>query len=220
MLRRFNARFLFLCSLFALGLPPLCVAQESTADRVESALGAALKEKAPPSYVSMTPGQRFKRYFKDVFLNPGSLVANSAVAGFGQWRDSPKEWGEGAQGYGLRIASAYGEHVVRESLIYGSSSVLHEDDRYFRLGAEGGSFKARLKYAAISTVMARRDDGSRCFSISKVSGFAGASMISRIWQPQSTNGPASAASNFASSMGVAVGFNVAREFLPDLFHRK
>ena len=168
-------------------------------------------------FMPMTEAQRFRRYVKDT-LTPVSLVTSAVVAGIGQWEDHPKEWGQGAEGFGRRYASAYAEHVVRETLIFGASSALHEDNRYIRSGQSG--FGARLRYAIESTFLARRDDGSRCFSFSRVGGFAGAAVISRLWQPPSTGGAGSAAGNFASSMGVAVGFNVAREFLPSLLHRK
>jgi hypothetical protein len=65
-----------------------------------------------------------------------------------------------------------------------------------------------------STFLARRDDGSRRISYSRIVAFAGAALISRLWQPRSTNSLHSAALNFGTSMGVAAGFDVAREFWP------
>jgi hypothetical protein len=34
----------------------------------------------------------------------------------------------------LRFGSSYAEHIVQETLMYGASSALHEDNRYVRSG--------------------------------------------------------------------------------------
>ena len=165
----------------------------------------------------MTERERLRRYLTDT-VNPVSLLSSAASAGIGQWRDRPPEWNQGGLGYGRRIGSAYAEHIVRQTLMFGASSVLHEDNRYFRCADAG--IKARVGYAVESTVLARHDDGSRHVSISKIGAFGGAALISRTWQPASSGGLRNAASNFGISLAVAAGFEVAREFLPDLLHRK
>jgi hypothetical protein len=49
---------------------------------------------------------------------------------------------------------------------------------------------------------------------------AGSSLISRAWQPPSSAKLSSAGINFGASLGSAMGFQVAHEFLPFLWHRK
>jgi hypothetical protein len=102
--------------------------------------------------------------------------------------------------------------------MYGFSSLLHEDNRYLPSGETATG--RRLKYALESSVLARHDDGTRPISISKLGAFVGAALISRTWQPHSSRGFGGAASNVGTTMGVAAGFDVLREFLPDLLHRK
>jgi hypothetical protein len=85
------------------------------------------------------------------------------------------------------------------------------------ISGESG-FLPRLKCALVGTVLARRDDGSRCFSFSRAGSVTATAAISRIWQPPSTSGPENAVSAFGVSLGVDAGFNVAREFFPRLFH--
>jgi len=147
-----------------------------------------------------------------------SFISTAASAGWGQWRNRPEEWKQGARGYGLRYGSGYAQRITREALILGASSILHEDNRYFASRQTG--FGPRLKYALESTFLARKDDGTRRFAFSQVGGMAGASLISRTWQPNSTGSMRSAGLNFATGLGVAAGFNVAREFVPRLFHSK
>ena len=194
------------------------MAQTPDADR-------AIEQKTPenvnppppgqPAFVPMTESQRLREFLKDT-VSPLSLVNSAASAGLGQARDRPKEWKQGAEGYGMRYGSAFAEHIVRETLEFGASSLLHEDNRYIPSGQAGA--KARIAYAVESTFLARRDDGSRRLSYSRIGAFAGAAFISRLWQPHSTAGARSATINFGTTIGIATGFNVAREFLPRVFH--
>jgi hypothetical protein len=185
-----------------------CLAQtQNSADRMTNLGGAGSQPGAAP----ITGGDRLRWYLRST-ISPLSFVTSAASAGFGQWRDRPKEWREGAEGYGLRFASSYGEHVVRETLAFGASTVLHEDNRYLR--SEESDIRPRIRYAVGSTFLARRDDGSRRVSFSRIGAFAGAALISRLWQPKSTHSPRGAAVNFGTSIGIAAAFNVVREFWP------
>jgi hypothetical protein len=144
-----------------------------------------------------------------------SLVSGAASAGWGQAWHRPKEWQLGAEGYGMRYGSGYAQRIVRETLMYGSASLLHEDNRYFRSTASTNG--GRLKHALLSTILARKDDGSSTFAYSRLGSMLGGSLISRTWQPVSTGSVNSAFLNFGTSVGVAAGFNVVKEFLPRKF---
>jgi hypothetical protein len=166
-----------------------------------------------PSFIPMTQSDRVHYYFKSTF-NATSILASTAAAGIAQWQDSPTEWHQGAEGYGKRLGSIYAKHIVRQTIAFGASSVLHEDNRYIPSGRSG--FGTRLKYAIVSTLLARRDDGTQRLSFSRIGSTAGAVFVSRLWQPPSANTTGHAATSFGVSMGTQIGFNVAREFL----HRK
>ena len=159
----------------------------------------------------MTEKERLKQYFKNT-VNPVDLMRAGAAAGIGQWRNVPHEWGEGERGYQFRYESAVGEHIVKETLEYGASSLFQEDNR-FRPSGESG-FGTRLKYGISSAFSARHNDGSRHFSYSRILAFAGAALISRRWQPHSTSSLGSAGYNFAAMCGAAAGFSVLQEFWP------
>ena len=77
---------------------------------------------------------------------------------------------------------------------------------------------SRIKYAIGSTFLARRDDGSRRLAFSRLGASAGTAFLSRRWQPRSTNSTGDALTSFGIAMGAEAGFNVAREFLPSIFH--
>jgi hypothetical protein len=186
--------------------PPGALAQVTTTNHAN-----------PQPYIALTPEDRWHLYLRDV-ANPLALVASNASAGINQWRDVPFEWGQGGSGFGRRLASSYSNHLVDSTLLFGASSLLHEDNRYIRSNLQGTG--RRMRYAVLSTFLARRDNGTRKVSISRIGAFGATALISRAWQPESTASPQSAASSFAISIAVSTGFHVAQEFLPALFHRK
>jgi hypothetical protein len=166
---------------------------------------------SPPSYTPMTEKERLRQYMKDV-VSPVSFLTSAASAGIGQWRESPREWREGARGYGLRYASSFGEHIVKESLVLGLASAMKEDDRFVPSLRSG--IGARTKYAVAEAFLARRSDGSKRLSFSKIGACAGAVLLSRLWQPPSLRNARSAEINFGTSIAAGVGMDVAREFWP------
>lgn len=162
------------------------------------------------TFTPMTGSDRLKRYLKDT-ASPLALLRSAASAGIGQWENRPKEWKQGSRGYGLRYGSSFAEHIVNTTLASSVAAALGEDNRYLRSGESG--FGARSEYALESTFLARRNDGTRRLSVSRIVGFAGAALISRLWQPRSTRGLRYAGFNFGTEIGAAAGFNFAREFL-------
>ena len=174
----------------------------------------------PREFAPMTRSERFANYATSL-ADPGSILSAAASAGIRQATNSPKEWGGGAEAYGDRIGSAFAQHVIQNTLMAGSAFALHEDNRYFASGQSG--FLRRVKYAVRGTLMARHDDGHQSLSFSRIGGTAGAAFISRIWQPPSATTAGDGAVSFGISMGSQAGFNIFREFWPDMkrrFHKK
>ena len=195
----------FVC-LIALAAP-LAVAQ--TADPGGS--GTPAPPSTQPSYSPLTGDERLHRYVQSM-VGPMSWVTGAFSAGFGQLRNRPEEWGQGARGFGLRMGSGFATRVTRETIGYGVAGLLHEDNRFFR--SEETTTGGRLKDAILGTFTARHDDGTQHVSVSKFSSWFGSAMISRTWQPPSTGAVSSGFQNFGTQIGVAMGFNVVKEFLP------
>ena len=168
-----------------------------------------------PEFVPMTQRERWQHYFRSTG-DPIAMVMSAAGAGITQWQDSPTEWGQGATGYTRRLGNAYAQHIIRQTMMFGASSVLHEDNRYLVSGES--AVGSRIKYAIESTFLARRDDGRRRLAFSRFGATAGTAFLSRRWQPRSTNSTGDALTSFGIAMGAQAGFNVAREFLPGVFH--
>jgi hypothetical protein len=173
----------------------------------------AISSPPPPEFAPMTRSERLSNYLVGI-ADGESLIRAAASAGIAQAKGTPKEWGGGAEGYGERMGNAYAQHVIHRTLQYGISAALHEDNRYFVSGQTG--FLRRTKYAVVHTLLARHDNGSQSFSFSRVGSAAGSAFISRAWQPRSTTSAGDGAVTFGITMGSDVGFNVFREFWPDL----
>jgi hypothetical protein len=208
--------------LMALLLGPHCITAQTTSTGTTVNRETPEAQAAPGRadykvYTPITEKERLHYYFSHMFSTEAFLRA-AAGAGINQAMNTPGEWGQGAAGYGQRFASSFGAHMVQATVMYGTSAALHEDNRYFRSGESGAG--ARLKYAILSTFMARHDDGSRHFSWSRITSYGAAAAISRAWQPPSNRGASHALDAFAIFIGAEAGFNVAREFLPGIFHSR
>src|SRR5689334_5843522 len=145
---------------------------DSKADPTNAGSNAPPREFAP-----MTKSERFTNYVTHL-ADPESVLRAAASAGIKQASNSPNEWGGGAEAYGDRVGSAFAQHVIQRTLVYGSSWALHEDNRYFVSGQSG--FFRRARYAIRSTLLARHDDGHQSIAFSRIGGTAGAAFLSRI----------------------------------------
>jgi hypothetical protein len=160
-----------------------------------------------------TPKQRLHAYLLTL-AGPATLVTEAGAAGLSQIVDSPSQWGQGAAGYGKRFANDMAYNGVRYSLAFGTSILLQEDDRYFASEQRGAWHRARHALASVFT--AHKSDGRTVFATSSMIGIAGASLVSRAWSPVSWQTPSGTARSMGISIAGTAGFNLAREFLPDI----
>jgi hypothetical protein len=162
-------------------------------------------------FVPMTRSVRLVNAGASVFSAHAFLEVGVRAASDG-WLGRQREWGSGADGFGRRYAGVSAEHFIQQSLEQSAAYWRHQDNRYFAMGR--GGLARRLGYSAASTLLARRDDGSRVFSYTVVGGAAAAPLIARAWQPRSTTTFGDAAVSFGLTMGIRGAVNIAREFAP------
>jgi hypothetical protein len=180
-------------------------------DLIEKVMGIV----SPSESGELTEKKRFHLFLFSV-VGPVPVLAEIAGAGFGQWEDRPKEWGQGWGAFAERAESNLAYNGIRQTLTYGTSALFHEDNRYYLSHRQG--VWARTRYAIRSTVTARHPDGSEAFSISSVTGVVGASGLASIWGPRSWEGPRGIGMNAGISFALTAAFNVVREFFPTLIH--
>lgn len=176
----------------------------------------ALRVFEPPPPTPLTPTERFDQYLMNS-IGPFPDLGEAASAGLSQWVNSPPEWGQGASGYGRRLANNVAYNVVRNSLTYGISIPTHEDTRYFASGKT--TTRGRIVHALLSPVTVRREDGSDAFSYSNTTGIVGANLIALAWAPPSWRTPGSFATGVGWSYGGTAALNLVREFVPDLIRK-
>ena len=172
-----------------------------------------LPKPSPEPWKKITSKQRIALYQQTTFS--GFAVLGSATgAAFSQWLDSPTEWGQGAEGYGKRLASSYGATVINGTITLGTSALFHDDNRYFR--SKSPSFGGRFGAVVISPFVAHNDSGGTKFSTSSFLGGVGQSTIPLAWSPRSWQGASGIGINALIWYGQAAGINLVREFYPSV----
>ena len=145
-------------------------------------------------------------------LSIRGLLGSAIGAGIAQLSGTPYEWGGGAEGYGRRYGSSFGNAVSRQVFAFGLDSALHEDSRYFPSNETG--FGPRVKNVIKQVLIAKRDDGTATFAYSRVISAFGAGQLVNTWQPRSTNSFGDGLERGAFSLAGDLGYFAMQEFLP------
>jgi hypothetical protein len=144
----------------------------------------------------------------------GSVVMSAAGAGISQASDSPKEFGQGAAGYGRRFwhgyADAIGSNFFTNFML---PSLAHTDPRYYSLG-HGGVFR-RTGYAVSRLFVQKSDAGNWTFNISEPLGNGMGAALSNAYYPSSLRGWTRTYQRWALQFGIDGGYNLLKEFWPD-----
>jgi hypothetical protein len=182
-----------------------------------------LKSAHPPHYKSGTVlcslgvKDKFILFVRDTF-EPVSFLAAAFDAGLDQASDRDPTFGQGAEGYGKRFGADFaGQTTWRFFTDFAYPTIFAEDPRYYRLIQ--GSGKRRFFHAVGHTFVAHRDSGKHMFNCSVWLGTATAIALSDVYHPGNERGlsPAMRAGGFALATGM--GFDVLREFWPDIAHK-
>ncbi len=124
----------------------------------------------------LTTGQKFKAVARGSF-DYVQYPWYGFVAGLSQAENSEPGYGQGAEGYGKRYASAFADGTL-ENFMVGAvfPSILHQDPRFFQR-SEGG-FIHRSGYAISRIFVTRTDSGRTQFNYSEILGSALSAAIS------------------------------------------
>jgi hypothetical protein len=136
----------------------------------------SITPKATPTieFTPLTASKRLRLYLTTTY-GPQWIVHSAAAAGISQWRDAPKEWKQGAEAYGDRFENSYARHLIQETLEYGASAILREDNHYVPSLDTG--FWKRTRHAVAGTFVARNDNGHEHFAYSRLGSAQGAAFI-------------------------------------------
>lgn len=164
-------------------------------------------ESAPP----FTVRDKFEYRVVQIFGLRG-VVSAAISAAFGQGLDSPKEWGEGVQGYAERYGSAFGGNVSRQTFAWILESSFREDPRYFP--SEDKSMKQRALNALKQVIVCKNDDGSPSFAYARVFSDFGSAQLVNVWQPRSTGSVGDGFKRGVIGLGADTAYNFMQEFFP------
>jgi hypothetical protein len=147
-------------------------------------------------------------------FGPLSLAGSAAYAGLLHELDAPREWGQGAAGYGRRLASNVGFTAIRNAFAFTLDATLHDDPRYIRVGR--GRFWPRVKYAVRETILTRTDSRGHTFAVWRFGSAYGAAFLSNTWYPDRLNTVGLGFAQGSATISTDVLTNLAYEFWPDV----
>ena len=160
---------------------------------------------------AVTPPRKAHPYRKDweqSTFGKGPVAGVAARAGIGQLRGTPRNYGQGAAGFGKRLGAGMATHSVKTTVEHAIAAPLHEDLHYHRSTESG--FGPRLGHALKSTVItSSTKSGKRHPAVGRLSGHAAAGAVS-----QAVLHTGSGAATAGVGLGADAGANVAREFWP------
>ena len=163
----------------------------------------------------LTTGQKFKAVARGSF-DYVEYPWYGALAGISQAENSEPGFGQGAEGYGKRYASAFADGTI-ENFMVGAilPSIFKEDPRFYEV--DTGTFLHRTGYAVSRIFITRTDSGHEQFNFSEILGSAlSAGISTNTYHPRpDRNFP-----NTLSVWGTQVGYDtvtiVVKEFWPDI----
>lgn len=170
-----------------------------------------------PIYTPLSKAEKFKTAAHDTF-DPFNWVLAGLYAGAYQEQNEFGGFGQGGRGYAKRYGAVFADGAVSTYLSEGVlPTLLHEDPRYFRLG-EGTKWH-RIGYAMTRVLVTRTDAGGERFNNSEIFGNLLAAGISNAYYPAANRSLGDTAVKFGVGVVSDAGFNVLKEFWPDMRHR-
>lgn len=153
--------------------------------------------------------------FLEDSIDPGTFLGAAFNAGLDQAEDSDPSYGQGAKGYATRFgAELAGQASGRFFGDFLYPSIFSEDPRYYRLWH--GSAGKRLLHAVEHSVVAHGDDGHEMFNYSQWFATASTVVLSNTYHPDNRRGFGPAAARFGYAFAGDIGFDILREFWPDI----
>jgi len=159
----------------------------------------------------LNPRQKFELAWK-LTVDPVNFGVTAAIAGIQQGTNAYSGYGQGAQGYGKRLAAAYADSV--SSTFIGGAilpSLFKQDPRFFYKGT--GSRHSRFFYAIANAVICKGDNGRWQANYSGLLGSLAAGGISNLYYPESDRDATITFENTLISIGASAANNVLQEFV-------
>ena len=102
----------------------------------------------------MSVGAKFRYRFQHA-VNAGQALRLAAGSSISHARNSPEEWVQSPEAFGVRMASRFGQHLIKEQLLFAVEAIDHENP--LRIHSTRSGFKNRLVDAVKYTFIVRND---------------------------------------------------------------
>lgn len=153
--------------------------------------------------------------FVEDSIDPLTFLSAGFDAGTDQASNRDSTFGQGATGYAKRFGADLADRVSSKFLKdFAYPTMFSEDSRYYRLG-HGGA-RRRLLHAATHLVIAHPGDGTRMFNYSQWLGTGSAVALSNFYHPGNERGAGAMARRMGYGFAASMGFDVLREFWPEI----
>ncbi|HXR33497.1 MAG TPA: hypothetical protein VN830_07305 [Verrucomicrobiae bacterium] len=163
----------------------------------------------------LSTGGKFK-LFVNQSISPATIVVAAASAGFGQWRDSPPGYGQGAEGYGKRFGASMATGA--STSFFGNfvgASLLHHDPRFFP--QIDPTFWGSVKYSARRVFVTRSDSGKDVFDASGLFGPLAAEGLANTYLPDTERTGAKTMERYGTDLAWKFAANMFRNYWPKMF---
>lgn len=177
----------------------------------------------PPHYkpgavlCTLETKDKFYLFVQDTF-DPVTFLSVGFDAGLDQAQNSDRSFGQGAAGYGKRFGADFaGQASGGFFKDFAYPAMFSEDPRYYRLAH--ASFRHRLAHALEHAFVGYRENGTRMFNASEWLGTTSAAVLSNLYHPDNQRGFAPAAQRVGFAVLQDTGFDVLREFWPEVARR-
>jgi hypothetical protein len=181
--------------------------------RLASALACIATGASAQAILPLSTGDKLKFHVRET-VSLGFVAETATYAAVLHGMNTPEEWGQDADAYGKRVASAAGATAIRNVFAFSLDAALHEDPRYRR--SSGGGFVGRVGHAVKETFVTRTDSGRRRFATWRFGSAIGAAYLSNLWYPDRLQTARSGLEQGAATIGLDVLANLGTEFWPDV----
>jgi hypothetical protein len=166
---------------------------------------------------SLDSGEKFGLFVSNTF-EPVTFVGAGFNAALSQAENNDRAFGQGMAGYGKRYGAALADSVSSGFFhTFAFPALFRQDPRYYR--RQEGSTGQRLGHAVSHVFVAHSDSGKKAFNFSEWLGTVSAVALANTYHPGNRRGIGPAAQSAGTSIGSDMGFDVLREFWPEIVRK-
>lgn len=170
----------------------------------------------PPAITPLTVGERAQYNLRRA-VGPESIGLGALTSGIQTWRRRPEAWDRTWEGFGQRFGMRMTRSILSNGIDFTVGAALGTDPRYRPKGQ--GTFGSRVKHALGASFYHYDRGGHRVPALSRFAGIAGSNIISNQWMPEGDNTKWDVLRRSGQQVGWHIGWNVLKEFLPDIKHK-